>query len=276
MPKLFVTHKNPHLDDVAAIWVLRRALPVWKRARVEFVAADASYTRKDTADRIAIGVGRGQFDEHKGDRADSATTLVWKYCKKQPECVLKTPEERRAMDALVAYVNEEDHGMLFASPTREFMIGSVFTYLGRVTGEGSEGALQFGEQYLAGVYEGLLEKEWCMRDWKKRKEFNTPWGKGVSVTTTVSSKVVARIAYEQDYVLFVYSNPATHYLSIKSRNDSRVDLSGVATAVRSLEPDADWYLHHSYKMLICGSDVSANRALSSLSSAQLVALLQHA
>lgn len=272
--KTIVTHKNPHLDDVAAIWLLKRCLTKWEKAALDFVAADDRNTAmQDTDDRLHIGVGRGMFDEHKGDKNDSATTLVWKYCKKLNGKQFK-PYEKRAMDELVAYVNEEDHGMLFEQQHREFMIGSVFTYLPSVTEHGSEGSVAFGSLYLDAVYQGLLEKQLLLADWKKAKSFRTRWGKGIAIETHVSSKVVARVAYSEGYTLFVYRNKRTGYLSVKARNDSRVDLTALYQYLKKEEPQAQWYLHHSKKMLICGSDVAVNTFLSNHTPGELVALLR--
>ncbi len=266
-----VTHHNPHLDDVAAIWILKRFLPKWKNARTSFIHADTGTKQKDTASRLYIGVGQGQFDEHKGDKEDSATTLVWKYCKKQKACKVSTVQ-RRALEELTDYVNDEDHGLLFEQKNREFMIGSVFSYLPEVTEKGSKGTVDFGLLYLDAVFAGLVQKHILMNDWKRRKEFKTRWGKGVAVTTRVSSQVVARVAYSKGYTLFVYRNTKSKYTSIKAKNTSRVNLTKAYKAVKELEPKAEWYFHHSKKMLICGSDVAANMYLSKLKVKDVIAL----
>lgn len=272
--KTIVTHKNPHLDDVAAIWILQRCIPQWKKARLQFIAADhVGHALTDTRDMLHIGVGRGMFDEHKGNTKDSATSLVWKYCKKQKSCKL-TKQQKLAMDEIVQYVNDEDHGLYFELPHREFMIGSVFTYLPTVTQEGSEGATAFGLSFLEAVFLGLTEKYILMGDWRKRIEFDTPWGKGVGVRTTVSSKVVARVAYSTGYELFVYKNERAGYLSVKAKNNSKVDLSAAYKALKDKEPRAEWYLHHSKKMLICGSDVANNTFLSKRSIQDLIKLIE--
>ncbi len=271
--KQLVTHQNPHLDDVAAIWYLQRFVPAWKNAKVKFVPADSKKPLKDTKSVVHIGVGHGQFDEHKGNKADSATTLVWKWMKKQRSVKL-TAVQKRALAELADYVNQEDHGLLYADEQREYMIGSVFTYLPQVTKKGSRGSLDFGLKYLDAVYLGLVQKHGLLKDWSKRKEFKTPWGRGVAIQTKASSKVLARVAYSRGFNLFVYKNPQTKYASIKAHNDSKVNLTKAYAAVKDMEPKAEWYLHHSKKMLICGSDVAANLFLSKMSLAKLIALVK--
>ncbi len=44
--------------------------------------------------------------------------------------------------------------------------------------------------------------------------------------------------------------------------------------MKKIEPQAEWYLHHSKKMLICGSDVAANVYLSKVRIRDLVALIE--
>ncbi len=273
MAKTIVTHKNPHVDDVAAIWIFLRFIPAWANAKMVFVHADSKQRMRDTRDKIHIGVGHGAFDEHKGNTKDSATTLVWKWGKKNRKYALSTIETR-ALKELVHYINDEDHGLLFAQQAREFMIGSVFTYLPSVTKQGSRGSLQFGLKYLDAVFSGLKEKHALLADWRKRKEFTTKWGRGVAITTKVSSKVVARVAYAKGFTLFVYRNPVSKYTSIKAQNNSRVNLTRAYNAVKKLEPKSEWYLHHSKKMLICGSDVAANLYLSSAPLSTLISYLR--
>lgn len=66
--KNLVTHLRPHLDDVCALWLLRRYLPEAKDAEIGFVATnERGGDVHDSADTVHIGVGRGMFDEHKGD-----------------------------------------------------------------------------------------------------------------------------------------------------------------------------------------------------------------
>ena len=44
--------------------------------------------------------------------------------------------------------------------------------------------------------------------------------------------------------------------------------------VKSLEPDAEWYLHFSKDLLICGSDKAANYKLSKLELNDLIGLVK--
>ncbi len=271
--RTIITHKSPHLDDITGIWLLKRLLPKWSEARVRFITADMKKKAKNTSEKVYVGVAQTEFDEHKGNLKDSATTLVWKFCKKQRECKLSALE-KRAMQELVEYVDDEDHGLYFVKDNREFMIGAVLTYMSDSDSKGSGAAVKFGMDYLDGVFAGLKEKQILVRDWARRKEFKTKWGRGVAVSTKVSSKVLARVAYSKGYKLFIYRNLKSKYTSIKAQNKSRVDLTSAYNKVKEIETKAEWYLHHSKKMLICGSDVAANLYLSKLPLKKIIDLVK--
>jgi len=77
-----VTHKNPHLDEIVAIWLLRRfgdrvflgasEAPLW------FI--DITHDLPEKEEEILIGVGGGKFDDHckngKRKKGECAATLV--------------------------------------------------------------------------------------------------------------------------------------------------------------------------------------------------------
>jgi len=60
------------------MWLLLRYAPESKGAKLEFIVTNAVGGKvKDDPDYVYIGVGRGKFDEHKGDVGQCATTLVF-------------------------------------------------------------------------------------------------------------------------------------------------------------------------------------------------------
>src|SRR5687768_15877049 len=83
--KTLITHINPHLDDISAIWLFKKFNPEFKDAQIEFINASREEALKnETEDRIYFGTGGGKFDEHKGDLEDCAASLVWKDIKSSP------------------------------------------------------------------------------------------------------------------------------------------------------------------------------------------------
>ena len=88
--KTLITHINPHLDDISAIWLFKRSLRAgalkrfdreFSEASIEFINASRDAALKDESkDKIYFGTGGGEFDEHKGDLEDCAASLVVGFC----------------------------------------------------------------------------------------------------------------------------------------------------------------------------------------------------
>ena len=45
--KTLVTHINPHLDDIAAIWLFKKYHPDFKDAKIEFISASRDAAQKE-------------------------------------------------------------------------------------------------------------------------------------------------------------------------------------------------------------------------------------
>src|SRR4030042_4349723 len=109
MAKIIVTHAGPDLDALTSIWLLRRFLPGWERAKVNFVAASETFrgTPPDSNPEIAhVDTGRGELDHHQKNEYNSAANL----------CLQKILElkdlkkvDREALERLVAMVPEIDN-----------------------------------------------------------------------------------------------------------------------------------------------------------------------
>src|SRR3989344_3185770 len=78
--KTLVTHINPHLDDIVGIWLFKKYNSEFADANVEFISASRD-AGGDTEEKIFIGTGGGQFDEHKEGLNTCAGSLVFDYLK---------------------------------------------------------------------------------------------------------------------------------------------------------------------------------------------------
>ena len=61
--KILITHARPHFDDVLAMWFAPKVSSDFTKAEIAFTDENRQLFRRATA----IGISRGQFDEHKGD-----------------------------------------------------------------------------------------------------------------------------------------------------------------------------------------------------------------
>ncbi|MBI4133199.1 hypothetical protein HY478_01145 [Candidatus Uhrbacteria bacterium] len=270
--KTFVTHIRPHLDDICGIWLYQKYVPSWKKAVLRFIPTSPTggtpYGGKPVDSDphiIHVGVCRGKYDEHKGNTHDSAASLVWKDLRRRK----LTPRDADAAEALarlVHHVLEGDLGKRGGKPDRIYEIGRVIM--------GVPNSLERTRAtfvMLDGLLNLLTDRVKLDRDWRKKKVFETRWGRGVGLTSKI--KATDR-AYEEGYVLVAQVDPIRHYRSIRAYGLSRVDLSRAYRRARALEPQAEWYFHHSKRMLICGSDVASLRHPSKLTLGQLIALVK--
>lgn len=261
--KTIATHPNPHLDDICGMWLLMRFHPRYARARIRFIPQG----KKLPKGVVGIGIGRGIYDEHKGDVGEAAATLVWKDVKPY----VKDRLTRAALEEIVQWVKDEDHAKFLGAQQHEYSVAITAMTIAKIPKCTSKSAMEWGMRALDGVQITMKEKQQLMRDWKKKKVFETEWGKGVALHTSVSSAQVGRMSMREGFVMFAVVNKDNGYRYIKSADPAtRVDLTRAYKKAATQEPHAEWYLHHSKRMLICGSDVAQNKKLSSLSLDELI------
>lgn len=266
--KILATHPSPHIDDICGIWLLKRFHPLYKNALCRFIEQGKNVDNKKAT---AIGIGRGKYDEHKGDLNESAATLVFRDVKKY----IKKSVDILALCELVNWIRDEDHAKFIANPEHEFAVAVSVMAIPKLRGKNSRDALVWGMLGLDAIFETLKEKHQLDLDWKARKVFNSKFGPSVALITSASSVNVARKSMREGFMLFVVVNPSAKYRYIKSASGmANVDLTSAYAQVKEIEPLSEWYLHHSKRMLICGSDVAQNKHLSKLSLDDLIKLIE--
>lgn len=269
--KTLITHIRPHVDDICGFWLLMRYLPEYADAKIDFIPTNAKGGETvNDPDFVYVGVGRGQFDEHKGDIGECATSLVYEYVKSK---VSLDPNEQSALDKLVAWVLEEDMGRLSAQSLRQFSIPSIIQGHYRVTKRDSHKVAELTMTILDAVFDSLKELVKLEKDWENRVEFDSRFGKAVAVET--SARDIDSYAYRRGFDLAVYVNHQHDYFNVRVRADAEdIDLSSVYDRLKELEPQAGWYIHHSKHMLICGGDLEPGAVLSKLTLDELVDTLR--
>lgn len=266
--KRIVTHPRPHVDDIAGVWLLRRYLPECGGTKVAFVSSSESDPGK--LGEYWVGVGRGRFDEHKGDLGESAATLVLRFVLERRTDL--EGAERTALDRLMVWVRDEDMGLHDKDPDREFGIMSVLRSHYDRHGRDSKELLDFGLELVEDVFMSLLNSERLARDWARRVEFESPWGPAVGLET--SAYGADDYAYTHGFELLALVNPEKGFRHYRASARSEVDLTEAYMTLERLDPKADWFLHHSKKLLLSGSDVAPDSRKSKLSLRDLIRVLQ--
>jgi len=264
--KTLVTHINPHLDDILGIWLFRKFQPEFKNANLEFISASCEAAAKtQPADKIFIGTGGGQFDEHKEGLQTCAGTLVYEYLK-EADLIPQDQLTKRALDKTVKWNELIDTGKAPDCQFDEFSIQSFIRVRDNLT-DSSKKAVEMGEEILNRILEVLKKKEQSFLDWEKRQEFASKFGKGYAIFSETINREFCR---EQDGDLFLMYDPK--YKSVQFFTPKEIDLEPIYQKVKQEDPEASWFLHQSHHMVICGSSSAPDSKPSKLSFEELIAV----
>ncbi len=279
---IIVTHRKPHLDEICAIWLLKKFHPDFKEFDLKFISAGGNTLDDKPVDSnpqiIHIGVGKGKFDEHSGkygDKSHSSASLVWDFIIKEGNPP-RNSDQLAAVHRLVRYVVLEDTGQLsmLDSDIRDFSLSGIFQGARNYCCNDNEKLVLWGIEILDILFISLIIKERLRLDWENsRVDFETKWGRASALETRY--KGVDNLAYSKGYVLVAIKNPFKNYIAILARADSNVDLTEIYKKLQQIDKNADWFLHHSKKMLLCGGDIAPEGTkLSSLSLKEIIDILK--
>lgn len=276
--KTLVTHINPHLDDISAIWIFKRSLragalkkfhPNFADANIEFINASRDAALKEESeDKVFFGTGGGEYDEHKGDLEDCAASLVWKDIKASGTGDF-SEIEIKALDDLIEWNRLIDLGK---GTNYDFGPYSVQAFIRskNSTQEDSLESLKLGEQILDRIF-GLLTKiKQSEKDWENRVEFETQFGKSYAISSETIDRAFVR---EKGGDLFLMYDPV-HKSAQFFTPSFEIDLKPVYKKLIEVEPDSGWFLHQSHHMVICGSS-SAPEHSTGLTFEQLIAIAKN-
>lgn len=263
--KTLVTHINPHLDDIVAIWLFKKFHPDFKDAKVEYISASRDQAvKEENENKIFLGTGGGQFDEHKEGLDTCAGTLAFEFLKKKNYI----PEEeilRGALDRLTEWNQLIDTGK---APDSQFDEFSVQAFIRCKDGncENSQASLELGMQILDRILNVLKRKQQSYKDWTGKVEFQTKFGKSYAVVSETTDREFCR---EQGGDLFLMYHPKNQSVQFFTPS-FEIDLKPIYDKLKSLDPGASWFLHQSHHMVICGSASAPDSKPTKLSFEQLI------
>ncbi|OGE32540.1 hypothetical protein A3C59_01565 [Candidatus Daviesbacteria bacterium RIFCSPHIGHO2_02_FULL_36_13] len=257
--KTLVTHINPHLDDIVGIWLFKKYNSEFADANVEFISASRD-AGGDTEEKIFIGTGGGQFDEHKEGLNTCAGSLVFDYLK----AAGNIPDlDAKALEKLIEWNLLVDTGKASSSEFDEFSIQS-FIRTKDNSSESSRRSVELGQEILDRVLEVLRKREQSKIDWEKAVEFESQFGKGYAVESETVNREFVR---EKDGDLYLMVDPK--YNSVQYFSPEK-DISAIYEKVKEKDPEASWFLHQSHHMVICGSSSAPDSKPTKLSMEELI------
>ncbi len=265
---IIVTHKKPHLDEVVAAWLLTTFDPSLKDATFEFVGYTTDGHNVPTGDNyLAIGVGRGKFDEHGLKVGHSCNQLVYQDLMHRG-LIPNDQYEDKAIEWLVDYAHKEDTGQWEITDPNytSFSIPAILRGIWMIE-QDDQILMKKGIDIVAAVVAQLNERAKFLKDWDQRIEFDTKWGKAVGVHSSFRGSDA--IAYHHNFLLRVQTDPTKPFGDFRAPAASDVDLTELYAKLNALEPGT-WYLHQSKKILTANVDPTTGQKSTNFSLQQLI------
>lgn len=262
-----VSHLSPDLDSITATWIVRRfgGMP---DAELAFVPAGATLDgRPADADPevIHVDTGYGRFDHHQPEVASPTV------CAASLAADAFAPEDR-ALRRLVEWVIDVDNGR---EPPEHalhpFSVTALIHGLNRLSAGNSRQVMETALPLLDAWYRAAQDHVAAEDELERAIWFETVWGPAAAVVERRAS--AQQLAYARGAVLYLAQTPEG-WRRFTAPAWSSVDLSDTAARLRAREPDVDWYLHPSKKLLLNGSKKAPPRVLSQLTMEDLIAMVR--
>jgi len=264
---MLVTHLNPDLDACVAIWLLKKFVFAEEECILKFVPMHEKLQSTEIAgmdEIIYIDTSGGKYDHHSTlDENICAAILVMKDF---------SLEKDKAIRKMVEYVLRVDHGKIFSTDVSAFDLINVIEGLNKVHRHNPELVVHIIEACLDGIYISLKQFIEAEKEFENIIVFKTKWGEGAGIVS--SNPKIRYLAHRRGFKVFIYVDPLQGFRGYTAPGDSDVDFSNLFEKLKNIEPEADWFLHSSKKLLLCGSEKAPDRKLSKLSLKRMISLVR--
>lgn len=279
-PKIIVAHINPDQDAICSMWLVKRYFPGWTDAQVKFVPAGSTLNVKapdEDPTILHVDTGLGKFDHHQSnDRDVCAATLVFDeiQTKKWATDLI----ELEALDRIVSIVNDVDHALEkmwpdAANDRYDFMLETIFDGLKLNEAQfPDEEVVRFGMQAFDGILLEMKNKVLSGTILTGGVRFESPWGKGIGIET--KNGLVHSFAEREGYQVVVQRDPRKGNVRICAHPGAVADLTGVYEKIIRKDPNSDWFLHASKKMLLNGSNKNPNMRPTTLTLKEVIEIIK--
>lgn len=279
--KTIVTHTSPDEDALCSVWLVKRFFPGWAGADVTFVPAGSTLDKlppDDDPDVVHVDTGLGQFDHHEtGDRSVCASVKVLQFVVQNH--FVTDPVQLSALSRMVAIVLQVDHALERTWPDPEndrydFFPESVFDGLKAMPKSiPNDELIQFGMKVCDGIFWNLQKKVLGEADIKRGTEFTTPWGKGIGMETINDRAHV--VAERMGYQTVVLKDPTKGNVRIYAHPfATNADLGPVYEEIHRRDPNSNWFLHASKRLLLNGSRSNPVARPTKLSLREIIGIIE--
>ncbi len=308
--KIIVTHLSPDLDAIGSVWVVKKFLPGWNDAKVEFVPAGNRLERVknhpdfetkailevNNDEIMHVDTGMGPLDHHQTSDMDTSGAMrSWEFVLSEIESSgqLMKDEHKEAISRIMSLIVDYDHFQEVYRPDaandyHEFSLFGINEGLQYLKPGDDHNFIEFGRTCLDYILSYFENKIWAESELKKGIEFETKYGKALGIESMNDS--VVKLAQKMGYVLVVRKDERRGNVSIKTmprRADQvqgaevqgasmqqGIDLTLAYEQLKKIDPDATWFLHVSKKMLLNGSVKNPDMIPTSLSLNSIIEVLK--
>lgn len=274
--KIVVTHDSPDLDAITSVWIIKKFLPGWDNASVQFVPAGERINKNspllETIETIGqdkvihVDTGMGPLDHHQTDDQNvCAASRTWGFVRaNNPEFLVnrteKAKDKTEAVGRMVKVVVDIDHfkEVFWKDATADY---HEFSFVNALDGfrlmrpNENQYYVVLGMEYLDAVLHEFENRIWAEKEIVENgRKFKTRFGEGIGFETINDS--VIKLAQKMGYAVVARKDPRKGYVRIKampSFGKTNIDLTLAYEKLRKMDPAATWYLHVSKKMLLNGS-----------------------
>lgn len=277
-----MTHINPDLDAIGAVWILKRFDEQhFGDAEMAFVPAGKTIGKEEREflgfeeeQVVHVDTGQGKFDHHTeklGKERICAASMVADYVKD----VHPSLEEDEALARMVEHMIGIDHFEEAYWPEPDdirylFQLHEIFSPM-KAAGKTDREVTEFGLQALDAVYVAMKSRVMAEEELERAQEFETRWGKGLGVKTTNDD--VMKLAQKRGYAVVVRKDSEFGHVRIKAAPEKQIDLTEIYEIIIGRDTHATWYLHPSKAMLLNGSKKGGDQVPSELSLAEVIAIV---
>jgi hypothetical protein len=255
-----VTHVCPDLDGLLGLWILIRFGGV-SPYELAFVPVGTRLPGND--DAIHVDTGLGEFDHHQTSDDTCSAKLVYEHVFRGRSDV--------AVAELVNFALLTDWYRDLDKTNAPFNLNSVIEGLNELEPRRPERVAETTFQILDALHRSLTVRFEAEQEYAKGHAFASRYGRAFAIET--ANLHVRELAYRAGARVYVFVDPVTGYRGYKARSQDGVDFTKLFHEVTAHEPDADWFLHSSRELLLCGSAKAPDRRLSKLSLNELASLL---
>lgn len=288
---------SPDWDAIGSVWLIRKFLPGWESASVQFVPAgervgkaknnqgDDPMEKMGDDEVIHVDTGLTPLDHHQTqDTTVSAASRTWDYVRSEVEKsgTTLTKEHKEAISRIVKFIVATDHfkEVFWKDAGADY---HEFSLLGLLEGykllkQGQDmDYVNFGFVCLDAMLHTFENRIWAEKEIREKGiEFKTKYGKGMGFETL--NDTVLKLAQKMGYVLVVRKDPRKGYVRIKtlpSTDEKKgIDLTNAYEQLSKIDPDATWFLHVSRKMLLNGTPKNPKMRPTKLSLKDIIKVLE--